>query len=521
MAKIFVENGEKLVASEMAIFGVFVKWLDAHGKDKELCETLLSTIRYHMMSHQELVSIVYNSYIVESDKCRKLIETALRFSMAANNEKPIINEESLEPRADKKSFVVVASRYAAHPEFDSNVYAIEVSPKKEVLMYALSPMPVKRRGTRGVQVNGYLYVCGGVVEEGEQMDRQCVKAMHRYCSLSNTWQELAPMSIARAYHAVMYREGKIVVAGGIVQGQPEGWNWRLDWQGKQIFADNETMPFDLATGCGSTSTASVEEYDLVTNTWHRLCDLPQGVCYATGCSHNNQLYITGGKSNYMIYYDYSSTGPDSLWPQGGKQVSNIMYTSQDGSDWTEEIGMHLSAQGHCAVSSGTEMLIVGGGKGPSVIYEGTSECSIDHVTPGKLRPWDDFAYYQNEGDDSNSIGSDRKTCKLASPNFMAGAACDNGSLYIIGGHGICESSYGFHCCKYLKQSELLQIYDIESKTFTKVRLPFDMNDIVLGHMKLPHVVKQNTKTYPYEEMVHKPQDEDDHDDVIVMEGADS
>ena len=505
LTKIFVDNGEKLIPSEMSIFELLVKWLDGHGKNNEHAETLLSTIRYHLMSRKELASIVYNPYVVASDKCRQLVERALEFSMAPSNEKPLLSGNILEPRAARKSFVIVASRYAAHPEFDSNVFAIDVNSKKEVVMYPLSPMPEKRRGARGVQVNGYLYVCGGVVEEGEQMDKQCLKTMLRYCSLSNTWQELAPMSVARAYHAVMYKEGKIIVAGGTVQGQHGG--ERFNWKGEEIYGESEPMPFEKTISCALTSTSSVEEYDISMNTWHRLRDLPQGVCFADSCTLNNEFYIIGGASNSFIYRDYQSIGPDSLWSQDIKQTSDIIYTSPDGhSEWGEISGMCCSNRmGHCTVSSGTEILIVGGAKRLTRIFD--NECKIDHVVPGQMRSWNDFPYYQNER--NTEEGPESLICKLASPTYRPGATIDNGSLYIVGGHGICKSyEDGGHCCKDLKQSELLQIYDIETKTFTKVRLPFSMNDIVLGHMKLPNVSKLNGKSYGYEELVHKAKDDD-------------
>ncbi|XP_077294024.1 uncharacterized protein LOC143916699 [Arctopsyche grandis] len=86
----------------------------------------------------------------------------------------------------------------------------------------LPSMGKSRKDVKIAEIDGYIYVIGGVASEfstfdKEGLDLQVYDVVERYEPKSNRWTTMAPMLTKRRNHAVNTWEGKIYVAGGINQ----------------------------------------------------------------------------------------------------------------------------------------------------------------------------------------------------------------------------------------------------------------------------------------------------------------
>jgi N-acetylneuraminic acid mutarotase len=122
-------------------------------------------------------------------------------------------------------------------------------------------MPTPRIWAASCQVDGIIYVIGGLTKTSLQRG---VRAVEAYDPATNTWAKKASMSEPRLCLVACSVNGKIYAIGG-------------------DFDANYTKPTDV-----------VEEYDPKTDTWQTKTPLPVKRGYLTGATIGDKIYVFGG-----------------------------------------------------------------------------------------------------------------------------------------------------------------------------------------------------------------------------------
>lgn len=150
----------------------------------------------------------------------------------------------------------------------------------------LADMLSARAGHAQYTVEGFVYALGGV--DG----RAILKSVEEYSIDENNWTSVQDMPVAKCFFSSAEENGFIYVVGGVI-----------------------------ADSLGHLSLSqTLERYDVLTNTWESLADLPDGFNTAFGVAHisNGKLFVLGGylgemyvPSSYILTYDIMNNSWDS------------------------------------------------------------------------------------------------------------------------------------------------------------------------------------------------------------------
>jgi len=124
-----------------------------------------------------------------------------------------------------------------------------------------SPMPTPRGYLSAVELDGKIYVIGGVTSSSYTT----VNINEMYDPVSDTWTTKAPMPTSRSLVSLAAVNGKIYAIGGS--------------KNAFIYTKNE-------------------EYDPVTDTWTTKASMPSARCGAGVAVVNNKIYVIGGHPGY-------------------------------------------------------------------------------------------------------------------------------------------------------------------------------------------------------------------------------
>jgi N-acetylneuraminic acid mutarotase len=130
-----------------------------------------------------------------------------------------------------------------------------------------------------VAVNDKIYAIGGI--DGKSA---ASKSVDIYDPASNSWSKGADMITARGTMPACALDGKIYVFGGS-NGGASNWN----------------------------HYASAEMYDIATNSWSAIKDMPESRSHLTGCAFNKKIYAIGGTQldKGMSYSNMASYNPQT------------------------------------------------------------------------------------------------------------------------------------------------------------------------------------------------------------------
>jgi N-acetylneuraminic acid mutarotase len=186
---------------------------------------------------------------------------------------------------------------------------------------ALAPMPGKRCSARAEEVNGKIYVIGGIspMEKGKPGTR-VVGTNEVYDPATNKWEERSPMPTTRNHAFSGVVNGKIYIiggrqgAGGNGAASPtdvvEEYDPALDLWGPVKAAmptmrsggDSATYNGKIYAAGGEVSTRelaaafrALEAYDPATNTWTILPSMPSARHGAAAAFLGNKLHLVSGK----------------------------------------------------------------------------------------------------------------------------------------------------------------------------------------------------------------------------------
>jgi N-acetylneuraminic acid mutarotase len=124
---------------------------------------------------------------------------------------------------------------------------------------AKATMPTARRSPAAAEVDGIIYVSGGINEQG----RASLSSMDAYDPATDIWTPSAPMAVELQQHISAGIDGLVYVVGGLNMS-----NFQLNTR--------------------------LEAYDPATNSWSSKAPLPSGRRWAAGAAVGGKLYVVGG-----------------------------------------------------------------------------------------------------------------------------------------------------------------------------------------------------------------------------------
>jgi N-acetylneuraminic acid mutarotase len=169
---------------------------------------------------------------------------------------------------------------------------------------AMAPMSTAREDSAAAAVDGKLYMMGG-----KDADDESLSSVERYDPAKNAWEAVAPMSTARYGFAAAAVDGKLYVMGGRDNQNRLSSVERYDlaknaWE---AVAPMSTARYDLAAAvvdgklyvmgghdADNESLSSVERYDPAKNAWEAVARMSAARIGLVAAAVNGKLYVTGG-----------------------------------------------------------------------------------------------------------------------------------------------------------------------------------------------------------------------------------
>ncbi|XP_041376545.1 gigaxonin-like [Gigantopelta aegis] len=169
----------------------------------------------------------------------------------------------------------------------------------------MSPMQVPRTGHGFTEAEGFLYAVGGI--DG---NHQILKNGEKYDPLQNTWSPIAPMEHSRSRFGLVTIDDNIYAIGGSsdLSSQPlttmEVYNiftnrWRTlpDVPIKRLWSSYASLNKKIYVIAGHTSTKfyeAVECFNTKTETWVSVCPMRERRCDARAVAADGDIFVVGG-----------------------------------------------------------------------------------------------------------------------------------------------------------------------------------------------------------------------------------
>lgn len=184
---------------------------------------------------------------------------------------------------------------------------------------SLAPMPTARQEMPSVEINGKIYVIGGLLDAGTSTDNEI------YTPATNTWTTGADIPSPRHHHMVAVANGKVYVIGGYISsfiGQNN--NFVYD-PVSNTWDSNEVMPTARGAGVAVEFNGKIyviggfngsvlgtnEVYDPVSDSWQLLSPMPTPREHLAAAVLDSLIYVVGGRNlnggpgNYRLVEAYS------------------------------------------------------------------------------------------------------------------------------------------------------------------------------------------------------------------------
>jgi N-acetylneuraminic acid mutarotase len=219
-------------------------------------------------------------------------------------------------------------------------------------------LPVALHHATAVTYHGSLFVIGGFIPEGDEVSKHA--SGHVYKWQGEKWDEVAPLHHPRAAGGAAVVGNKIVVVGGRDEhNNPvrttevfDGTRWRdaapilvpVDHlaavsDGSRVYALGGTQE------PGGVSSAALQRYDVATNTWTRLRDMPFP-CAGMGAAFvDGKIIAVGGEDKNSVY--------------GHVESFDIV-----GNEWTNQSSLPSPRRGLSVVAVGSHLYAIVGSDKP-------------------------------------------------------------------------------------------------------------------------------------------------------------
>ena len=254
---------------------------------------------------------------------------------------------------------VIVTAYGASSAGDTNLTRLYDITTDSWSLGSPAPLPARSEAAYGDTTHaGFLYVIGGGNSGGVLSDLQ------RYDPVTDTWTTLASMPTARAGAVAAVVDSNIFVIGG-----------RLSAAG----------PCN-----GGPYLATVEKYDIDTNTWSTVASLPSPRSDLAAVTHGGKVFVFGG-----------CTGTAAV-------TTEVDMYNPETNTWTTGLTPMPTARASLVAGhSGQRVYVIGG-------WDGASSLNVNEV-------------YDIAGD-SWSANTAMPTARL-----KAGTRSHGGRVYIVGG----------------------------------------------------------------------------------------
>jgi N-acetylneuraminic acid mutarotase len=180
---------------------------------------------------------------------------------------------------------------------------------------AAAPMPLARSELNATVLNGRLYVAGGIAQLG------ATPAFQVYDPAADSWRSLAQMPEPRHHFGMAALDGRIYVSGGY-----------------------RDLPFGT-----DTARAEVWVYDIESNTWSEIADLPAPRAAHAMVASDGKLYVVGGvgpEPAAVLAYDFELERWSSLATPLPTLREHLTAVALDGRIYV--VGGRWSGQGNLA-----------------------------------------------------------------------------------------------------------------------------------------------------------------------------
>ena len=154
----------------------------------------------------------------------------------------------------------VPSGYDPNLTFNERVGYVEAYDPQLGLWKSRAPLPEPAEALAAAAIGTTVYVSGGY---GIDYTVGSLGALWAYDTVANRWTRKAPLLVARAWHAMVAVDGKLLVFGG------------SDGKGRLL--------------------GSAESYDPATDTWSALPEMPFLRYAMSGATDGRRVYLTGGR----------------------------------------------------------------------------------------------------------------------------------------------------------------------------------------------------------------------------------
>src|SRR5437899_3387390 len=252
---------------------------------------------------------------------------------------------------------VIITAYGASSTGDTNLTRLYDVTADSWSLGSPAPLPARSEAAYGDTTHaGFLYVIGGGNSGGVLSDLQ------RYDPVTDTWTTLASMSTARAGAVAAAVDNNIFVIGG---------------------RSSAAGPCN-----GGPYMATVEKYDVDTNTWSTVASLPSPRSDLAAVAHGGKVYVFGG-----------CTGT-------GTVTSEVDMYSPATDTWTTGLAPMPTARASLVAGhSGQRVYAIGG-------WDGASAQNVNEV-------------YNIAGDSWST------TTPMSTPCLEAGTHSHGGRVYVV------------------------------------------------------------------------------------------
>lgn len=273
-----IAQSDELAANENEVFHSIIKWINyLPDSRKEHLDQLLQHIKPNTLSEE---------YIEEV-----LLQNNLPLPSSFSKSKGPFESSSLCPQGRLGQQVVVAFGDK------SSLCYLPLSQKWS----NIKAMPKSRHSFKAAELNGLIYILGGVVEN------RLSSSVWSYNPEKNQWSGVAPMLKTASSFALASLNGHLYAVGGrnqehnVQQYDPKLDTWSYVKPMRVQRDDHCLVAFQdkslFAIGGFTTNTQSlysVERYDLESNTWTDMAELNIGRIESSAIAVKDKIFVVGG-----------------------------------------------------------------------------------------------------------------------------------------------------------------------------------------------------------------------------------
>ena len=244
-------------SSELDVFNVTLRWLEAVEGRKKEANRMLGLIRYGLMTAEQM-SLVYSHPLMLSESCREILQSALNYHMKLFSQ-PMEDSSISKMRAFTESLVILGAGYLDNT-LSTEVMAASVENGRMENFGMLCPVKDRRYFAAVAIVNDFVYVVGGQTAMAGD-GSHATNSAFRYNPRDGKWLQISSMTVARTHFALVALDTCLIAVGG----------------------KNNRIALNTA-----------EMYDFAANEWTSVPNLPNTLFSHAGCSHGNKVYVSGG-----------------------------------------------------------------------------------------------------------------------------------------------------------------------------------------------------------------------------------